>query len=78
MEEPIVKNVQKPKRILTEAQLLALKKGREALAEKRRIQKDKPNEDKPNEDKPNEDKPNEDKPDNDIPEEEYPGFCTIT
>ena len=37
--EPIVETVQKPKRVLTEAQLLALKKGREALAEKRRVQK---------------------------------------
>ena len=39
MEEPIVETIQKPKRVLTEAQLLALKKGREALAEKRRVQK---------------------------------------
>jgi hypothetical protein len=77
MEEPIVETVQKPKRILTEAQLLALKKGREALAEKRRVQKDNPKEDKPKEDKPNEDKPKEESKE-DIPEEEYPGFCTIT
>ena len=38
--EHIVENVQKPKRILTEAQLLALKRGRETLAEKRKAQKE--------------------------------------
>jgi hypothetical protein len=38
--EATVEKVQKPKRILTEAQLLALKKGREALAEKRKAQKE--------------------------------------
>jgi hypothetical protein len=42
--EPKVVVLEKPKRILTEAQLLALKKGREALAEKRRIQKEEPKE----------------------------------
>jgi len=70
MEEPIVEPVQKPKRILTEAQLLALKKGREALAEKRRVQKDMPKESK-------ESKESMDSKE-DLPEEEYPGFCTIT
>jgi hypothetical protein len=40
--EPKVVVLEKPKRILTEAQLLALKKGREALAEKRKAQKEEP------------------------------------
>ena len=61
MEEPIVETIQKPKRVLTEAQLLALKKGREALAEKRRVQKVK----------------DEDKDEDEKYIGPYSGFCSI-